>query len=357
MDIQYDKSLYVLDNHCHVSFPQPIEESYSDYSRLFRELGICEAALLSCPPSGHGETPMDVLENMKVLYLKDRFPFPTFAYASFTEHWDAPGKYADFARSMLDMGFDGFKTMDGHPKCRKVLGKGLNHPSFAEFFEMLNEHQLPIVCHVGDPRPNWCAETADESAKRLGRLYGDDFLSLDALYAEMEEVIAKYPHAKFIMAHFYFVSDDYQRACRLMEQYPQLYFDLAPGGEMFVNFSKDPQKWRDFFIRYRKRILLGGDHYPAGYARHRYGLARDFLEGTEPTAYRNAPVFPIHLPQDVLQDIYCNNAHRLTGNVPKPVDRQLAYQHCCYIRDNLIDQLGEMGKANLQTIMAYFQDA
>ena len=118
MDIQYDKTRYVLDNHCHVCFPQPIKDSCNDYQALFDQLGIREAALLSCPASGHNDTSMDVLENMKVLYLKDRFPFPTYAYASFTQHWEDPQAYAQFAKAMLSMGFDGFKSMDEHPQKR-----------------------------------------------------------------------------------------------------------------------------------------------------------------------------------------------------------------------------------------------
>lgn len=355
MNVQYDNALYVLDNHCHVSFPQPIEESFDGYLYWFRELGISEAGMLSCPVSSHNETGMDVLENMKILYLKDRFPFPTYAYFGFTEHWNDPDKYAEFARTMLAMGFDGFKSLEEHPHDRRNLGKGLNHPSFSRFFEVLDQKQVPGVFHVGDPRPNWDEGTAYAGVKELGRLYGPDFLSLDELYDEMEQIITQYPNIRFIMAHFYFISDNYDRACRLLEENPNLHFDLTPGGEMFINFSKDPEKWREFFIRYRHRILLGSDHYALGYGNSRYHLARNYLEGTESFLYQKKPIYPLHLPKDILEDIYCNNAKRLAGNAPRPVNHKLAYDHCCYIRDNLMAQLTDLGKQNLKTIMAHFQ--
>ena len=352
---QYDKNIPVLDHHCHVCFPQRVEDSVKDYIKLYEELGIYEAAILSCPPSSHNDTYMDKTENLKVLYLKDKFPFPAYAYASFDTHWDDPEKYAEFAKQMLAIGYDGFKSMEQHPRCRKEFGKGLNHPSFAGFFHVLNDAGCPMVYHVGDPRNNWCQNTADASAVKSGRVYGPDFLSLDELYSETEEVIAKYPRINFVLAHFYFTSDNYDRACALMEKYPNMHFDLAPGGEMFVNFSKDPEKWREFFIRYRTRILMGGDHYPMGYARPRYNLARDFLEGTEPTEYRGDPVLPISLPRNVLDDIYWNNAHRLAGK-PKTINRKLAYEYGRSIQEHLADQLSELGKENLQTIMAHFAD-
>ncbi len=353
---QYNTDLYVVDSHCHVSFPQRIEESLRDYQKLFQELHISEAGLLSCPVSSHNETGMDVLENMKILYLKDRLDIPAFAYAGFTEHWDDPEKYAQFAETMLAMGFDGFKSLEEHPYDRKKLGKGLPDPSFSEFFQVLDRKKLPIVCHVGDPRPNWSEKTAYAGVKELGRLYGDDFMSLDELYAEMEAVIPRYPNIRFILAHFYFLSDNYERACKLMEENPNVYFDICPGGEMFVNFSMDPEKWRDFFISYHDRIIMGSDHYALGYGKGRYDLARSFLEGTQPLEYQGYPVTPIHLPKNVLEDIYCNNIKRLTGTTPKPVDRKRAYEYCLYIRDHLMDQLTEMGKDNLKTIMEHFED-
>ena len=103
------------------------------------------------------------------------------------------------------------------------------------------------------------------------------------------------------------------------------------------------------------RILMGGDHYPAGYARPRYNLARNFLEGTQPMEWKGAPVIPIHLPHDVLEDIYYGNAHRLTGK-PKPIDRKQVYTHCLNIRNLLIDQLSDMGKANLESILKHFDN-
>ncbi len=353
---QYDKSLYVLDNHCHISFPQRVEETLRDYEALVAKLAISEAGFLSCPVSSHNETGMDVLENMKTLYIKDTMNIPVFAYAGFTEHWADPEKYRDFANIMIDMGFDGFKSLEEHPKDRRDIGKGLPHPSFSGFFEVLNEKKLPIVCHVGDPRPNWAEETAYAGVKELGRLYGDDFMSLDELYAEMEEIIAKYPDIQFVLAHFYFISDNYDRAVELMETYPNVNFDICPGGEMFVNFTQDIERWREFFIRYRKRIIMGSDHYAEGYGIYRYNLARTFLEGSEPVEHQDSPVQPIGLPTDVLEDIYVGNAKRLTGAEPKSVDRKKAYAYCCYVRDNLMDQLTEMGKANLKTIMEHFKD-
>jgi hypothetical protein len=223
--IRYDRTLHVLDNHCHILSPEPITETCAKYTQVFERAAISEAGMVSCGAPGHREHDIFLLENLETLYLKDCLEIPIFAYASFTEYWDDPQKYKEFAKLMLEMGFDGFKSMDEHPNNRKNLGKGLPHPSFAGFFEVLDETKSPILCHVGDPRPNWSTETAYSWVASYGRLYGDDFLSLDELYEETEEVIARYPNIPFILAHFYFISDNYERACSLLENNPNIYFE------------------------------------------------------------------------------------------------------------------------------------
>ena len=345
---QYNKDLYILDNHCHIFFPESIETVLQEYKKVIERCNIKEAGFLSCPAASHHESGMAIMENLEVLYIKDRLGIPVYAYASYIEHYDDPQRYSEFANEMLEMGFDGFKSMEQHPKDRRDLGKGLSHPSFASFFDVLDKRCIPMVCHVGEPRHNWDLNTADAVALQLGRVYGKDCLTLDELYMEMEEVVAKYKNIPFVMAHFYFISDNYDRACKLV--------DLTPGGEMFVNFSKHPQLWRDFFIKYRKRILMGSDHYAQGSGMHRFDLARNFLEGTEPLEYGGDPIYPIHLPEDVLEDIYCNNAKRLLGNEPKSINRQKVYQHCLYIQNNFMDKLTEIGKENLRIITAYFEN-
>lgn len=355
MTNQYDKTIPVLDHHCHICFAQPIEESVQGYEALFHRLGIHRAGLLSCPDSSHSEGGVDILENLKMLYLKERLSIPCYAYAGFTWHWDEPDRYADFAGQMLDMGFDGFKSLTRHPRNRKELGKGLNHPSFRGFFETADKHSSVMVCHVGDPRTSWHLDNPSEEMIRLGRVYDESNLSLDQLYDEMAEVIATYRNMKFVLAHFYFMSDNYERVCRLLDENPHVYLDLTPGGVMYVHFTKDPELWREFFLKYSDRIILGSDHYALGYGEIRYDLARSFLEGTQPFDYYGDTVSPFCLPREVLDNIYWNNIHALQPPMPRPVDRALAYEHCRYIADCCAHQLTAQGTANLKVMTEFWK--
>lgn len=44
-----------------------------------------------------------------------------------------------------------------------------------------------------------------------------------------------------------------------MEKYPNVNFDLTPGWEMYVGFTKRVDDWHDFFTKYSGRILYGTD--------------------------------------------------------------------------------------------------
>lgn len=356
MSVQYDKSIPVFDNHCHICFPQKIDDSLRDYEVLFRRLSINRAGLLSCPCSGHNDVGIDILENLKILYLKDRLSVPCFTYAGFTWHWDDSERYVQFGREMLEIGFDGFKTLEQHPRVRRMIGKSLADSSMEGFFEFANSRRSVMVCHVGDPRNNWDLSSATPEAMRLGRVYAGDYLSLDELYEEMLAVISRCPDMRFILAHFFFMSDNYDRVCRLMDDFPNIYLDLTPGGEMYVNFTKDTELWRDFFSSYSDRIILGSDNYALGYGEARYDLARNFLEGTEPFEYFGETITPIHVPREILNNIYWNNIHRLLGENPKPVNRALAYEHCRYIADNHSDSLTAQGRENLEVMAEFWKN-
>ena len=355
MPRQYDVHIPTMDNHCHLCFPEPIDQSLRGMEEVLKKLSISRIGLLSVPRSSHNEPCHDILENLKVLYIKDRLSLPCHAYTGCVWHGDDPALYLQQGKEAMEMGFDAFKFLEMHPRVRKEVGKGLNHPSFSALFSYANELGSVVLCHVGDPRASWDKSTASPTAIALGRVYGDGHQTLDELYAEMEEVIARYPRIRFVLAHFYFISDHYENACRLMEKYPNVYLDLTPGGEMYVNFCKNPELWREFFLRYQDRIILGSDLYAAGYGDNRHELARNFLEGNEPFEYVGHIITPMPMPREVLDKIYMKNILSLLGDSPKKVDREKAYAQCLHIQRMHPSELSPLGRENLETMLNYWR--
>lgn len=352
---QYDMSIPVVDNHGHVYIQEPIEKTYEGFEARVASTGIRKLGMLSCPlPTDLGMGP-DIIENLKMLYIKDRLSIPVFAYAGFTWHWDEAETYVPYGQQMLDMGFDGFKTLEQHPRLRKELGKGLNHPSLTEFFRFGEKMGSSMICHVSEPRRSWDASKASPSALKLGRVYGADFPSPEQLFEEMEEVIARHPGMNFILAHIGCMWDDFDLVKRLLETYPNAYLDLAPGGEMFVRFTQDPALWHPFLIRHSDRILMGSDMYSTPSCEIRYDLVRNYFEGSEPFDYYGDTIVPNPLPREALDNIYWNNVHRLMGENPKPVNREMAYEYCLYLAKDHADELTQLGKENLDVMTAYWK--
>ena len=345
----------IMDNHCHVAFPEPIEDTVKGFEKAIDELQINAISVLSLPRCCHTGVELDILENLKMLYIKEKLSIPVYAYAGFIYHSDDSSTYVQYAKDMLELGFDGFKSLE-NPQNRKDVGKGLNHVSYDDFFDYIGRKEIPMLCHVGDPRRNWNTSVATEYAKQMGRVYDHTFLTMDELYEEMDELFRKHPDVPIVLAHFYFKSDDYDSVAELMEKYPNIYLDLTVGAELFINFSKNTDLWRDFFLRYSKRLILGSDLYGAGYGVNRHRAIRQFLETKEPfqLMQREDIVTPLDLPEDVLTDIYSENAKRLLGRTPKPVNRKKIYEYCLDITENHLDELNEIGKGNLKTFLQFW---
>lgn len=340
----------VIDNHCHLYFPEDLHTSLTEYEAQIEEYGLERLAMLSCPLSGHAGDGVDVWENFKMLYMKARLPIKTYAYFGFNTHSDDPEQYLLAAREALAMGFDGFKSLEMMPHIRKSLGFGLDDARYDRFFDFWEASGRPAVLHVGNPRVNW-SDKVSEYARTHGRAYDETYPTLDSLYDEMDRRLNKNPGLKIIFAHFYFMYDRIERLEKLLTDFPGVYLDLTPGGEMFPAFSENIPLWREFFLRFQKRILLGSDHYAREMGRTRYHLVREALEGNEPfLMYKTEPVLPLHLPEEALENIYRRNVLDLCGE-PRKLDRERV-AHA--LRTSDISVRTEIEKTNRETLLAYF---
>lgn len=99
------------------------------------------------------------------------------------------------------------------------------------------------------------------------------------------------------------------------------------------------------------------EHYDAGYGVNRHRLVRRYLETGEPFVEEETGenVFPMHLPEDALEDICTQNAIRLTAPEPKPVDRAKAYALCREVEKVYWNQLADVDKQNLKTMITFWE--
>ncbi|MBN1936718.1 MAG: amidohydrolase family protein [Anaerolineae bacterium] len=310
--------LPIIDGHVHFAHPERIDEILS----LLDESGRARANLV-CIPNPDAST-----HNPAALYFKARYPERVYIsaaleYAPVLADLDrGPALLAEQIRTLKACGFDGLKLIEGKPQVRKLLPYPLDGALYAGMWAVLEREHLPVILHVADPDEFWDAERCPDWARQSGWDYSDgSFPSREALYAEVDHILARHPNLKLILAHFGFFSADLENAARFLEAHPSVSFDLAPHIGMYHDFSRQPGSARDFFFRYQDRIIYGTDIDTRVLARGESGrkfmyfvpwLVRSVLEKsgvfttTDGTSYHG-----LGLPCKVLEQVYHINFERI----------------------------------------------
>jgi hypothetical protein len=265
----------------------------------------------------------------KALYPGRIYGFGALQYALSGDPPDHP-PFAEQARRLIEMGADGMKMGEGKPTLRRAIGRALDDPVYDPYYAYCEAEALPILFHVADPPDLWDPERVPQWARRRGWFYGDGtYPTLEELYGEVDGILAKFPTLHIILAHFYFMAYDIERAARMFETWPNIGFDLTPGGDMYVNFSKDPERWHEFFVRYQDRILFGTDNSGGNRrpnpdrvpnARDRINAIRRFLETQDEFPAWGCTIQGIGLDYGILEKIYRTNFHRYAGEIPNGVN-------------------------------------
>lgn len=282
------------------------------------------------------------------LYMKSRHPDTFYVFAGLNHAEQIfPGKVktqslAEQVDDFVAIGCDGLKMIEGKPTSRRFLDIPVSDPYFADYWARVEELGLPIVWHVNDPVEFWDPDKIPGWAKSRDWGYSAEDAQYEQLYAEVDDVLVKYPKLNIIFAHFYFLSADLKRATRLFDAHPNVNFDLAPGIEMLYNMSKNPDASRDFFIKYADRIVYGTDlasrqtvtegHVRAGIV-FRWLESDDTFRVPETVDFLLGPpedgiIRGMSLPDDVLAKIYRGNFTRLVSAEPRRLNAAGAIKTC-----------------------------
>lgn len=288
---------------------------------VIASMGVTKVALQSL-------TYRSVAYNLWLLWWKEHYKKMELSVFGMVHNEDfyAAIPFEVQAKALLNMGCDGIKMMYS-PAARKRIGYGINDPRYDKMFDYLEEHNVPLLIHVNDPEAMWERRelTPMERARGWGYFEGGH-LTKEEIYAETFEMLDKHPRLRVTFAHFFFLSCFKEEAERVMEKYPCVSFDLTPGWEMFIGFSKDTDGWRNFFKKYSDRIFFGTDSDDTkGFNAEIHLLVKmatsrddEFLM----PCYKEALVRGLGLDSDTLDKIYIRNYERLIGT-PKEVNTSL----------------------------------
>ena len=272
-------------------------------------------------------------ENMFALWIKDLYKdIKVCVNGSFHENapfGDIP--YEEQVRWLIDAGCDGIKFLHMKPTMRKQIGKGLNHPSYDKALTIMENEGIFGLIHAKDPRTFWHKDKMLPMQVEKGWCYeGQGYISFEDAHKETLEMLDKHPGLKVILAHFFYVSDDIEEAARILDTYPNVCYDITPGVNIFEDFAKKPEEWREFFIKYQDRIMFGTDadeDFDKETIDDLYNLAEGVLCGKmeKYTAhcYVDLEVCGLDLPEDVIRKIYVDNFETFTGGRIRPLNRKV----------------------------------
>lgn len=215
-------------------------------------------------------------------------------------------------------------------------------------FDWCEKQQFPILYHINDPVEFWHWDMLPEWAKEKNNFYGDGtFPRKLTIDEETFGFLRKHPGLKICIPHFFFISDQYGLCCEMLDRYPNLYFDITPGWEMYENFAKDTELWRHFFAKYAHKILFGTDTYSDHWMETVTCMQRA-LETTDEFEAFEEHVVGLDLDEETLRQIYYRNYYKFVGRPGKVVDVSMLLEYA----DTIVTYLpNESDKPRIQSLV------
>jgi predicted TIM-barrel fold metal-dependent hydrolase len=303
----------VIDIHSH----QPTPISPAEYDRVMKGMEANNLQILVNLSGSSGERLRQGVDALRASKYKDRMVL--FANVNFGSV--GPGFGAKAARQLdadLKAGAMGLKIFkDLGMFDRKADGSRLqvDDPELDAIWETCARNNVPVLIHIAEPPAFF--EPLDYANERWLELslYPDrrhqDGVRFEQLMTERNNMIRKHPNTKFILAHFGWHANDLARAGKLLDQSPNVYYDVAA---VLYDFGRQPRAAHEFFIKYQDRILFGKDSYqPDEYPSY----WRVFETNDEYFDYYRDyhafwKLYGIGLPDPVLKKLYHGNALKLT---------------------------------------------
>ena len=312
-----------IDGHVHV-FGKGTQ-GVRDMLAFEKELGYRACNFLSCECMG------DATQNALGIYLKAVAP-ENYAFGGLTYRYDCD--FAEELKTLWEIGFDGMKMVEDKPTIRKQLGVPFDDPHYDGFYGLLSQMQIPLVAHIADPEECWHRDQIEDWAYEAGYYYGDGgYVEKETLYREVEQVLARFPKLRVVFAHLFFMSADLERLDDFMERHPNVSLDIVSGTEMYFNFAKRAEDWRQFFLKYQDRIIYGTDNMnlydeeEIRNARITNAMQRDFLAKSGVIHAWDKATTGIELPEEVQEKICSGNFLRIAGETPRPLNREAAARY------------------------------
>jgi predicted TIM-barrel fold metal-dependent hydrolase len=358
----------ITDAHVHPRGGVGLEEFLKAAKRFIDDADIKGVNLLCSNMMRVNSAGMDLLS----LALKVKDPRYT-VYGSFT-YWpktipnDGPGLKAQL-ETIMNIGFDGLKMIEGKPTTRAATGIPLDDPRYDPPCDILEKTGFHILNHVNDPEEFWDEKLVPQwssSASQGGYWDASKYLSKEQHYIENENLLARHPKMNVTFAHAYFLSNFPDRMVALLDKYPSVTIDLCPGIEMFDGFTKQYKRWREIFVAYQDRFLFGTDNRVTienppppthdGDTRYKIANVTRYVTTADDFEAWGYKLKGFGLPKEASEKILSGNYLRLRG-APKKVnkDAAIAYGEALLKEVNSRNDVGEGQKKDINDALNFFK--
>ncbi len=271
-----------------------------------------------------------------------------------------------------ELGFDGLKVFLGKPSFQSELDLKLNDPEVLPAFKRAESLEMPVLIHIADPLIFWSYQSVPgfippgwEQAVAEG---GGGIPAYEDLQAQALEVLEACPDLTVIFPHLLSMGQDISRLSGILETYPRVYLDLAPGLYFYYELDRQRDAAREFFARHSRRILFGTDAFwfPRWFSEFPHASVEDNLErgryllrflSTEepldnpfvPTQRIQKQVRGLGLGADIMRRIRAENFTDLYPPVPRPVEPEA----CLGYLDEFMERLSAVAaEAEVVEILA-----
>jgi predicted TIM-barrel fold metal-dependent hydrolase len=252
------------------------------------------------------------------------------------EAWTREGSIGEFEAQRLREGVTAgarglkvWKTLGLHARDARGQLISVDDERLDELWATASELEIPVTIHVADPIAFF--EPLDASNERweelhehpdwhvwptrpLGRRDAPGFPPFGELIDALEAIVVRHPGTVFIGAHVGCAAEDLRRVSAILDRCPNFHVDLAA---RIAELGRQPYTARAFIVRWSDRVLFGTDAPPDPRV---LAVHRRFLETRDesfdydvegPPSQGRWQIHGLGLPDDVLRQVYADNARRL----------------------------------------------
>ncbi|MBZ5559616.1 MAG: amidohydrolase [Acidobacteriia bacterium] len=308
----------VVDIHSH----QPTPISAGEYDRVMKGMEDNNLRILVNLSGGSGSQLSRGVEALRASKYKDRMVL--FANVNFRDV--GPGFGAKAAAQLeadIKAGATGlkiFKDLGMFDTKRDGSRLKVDDPELDPIWDVCARMNVPVLIHIAEPPAFF--DPLDYNNERWLELalYPDrrhqTGVRFETLMTERNDMVKRHPNTKFILAHFGWHANDLARAGKLLDENPNVYYDVAA---VLYDFGRQPRASHEFFIKYQDRILFGKDSYQPDEYPYYWRVFETNDEYFD--YYRDYHAFwklyGIGLPDPVLKKLYYQNALKLTPGLSK----------------------------------------